>query len=246
MRGIYPALLRWVRRTTLRESPSRAVGRWGSPFFALTVFLRYLSCREHSLKHLEVVFKVGGRDVNPEPTSGTRPLVFERGEFDFSDCSAGGYPHHRCQSALSVPTPKMSKRLAAQATASTRARSSPESTLPSCASRTPPRDSQPPQDEPFHHRCQSALFVPITKMSSRFADQETAFGGDSSTPPRDCQPPHDEPSHQRCQSALSVPTAKMSSRPSSQETTSGCDVSVPPKDSHPPQDEPPHQRCHRA
>src|SRR5260370_6896873 len=98
----------------------------------------------------------------------------------------------------------MSKRLAAQATASTRARSSPEPTVPSCASKTPPRDSQPPQDEPSHHRCQIALLVPATKMSSRFAAQATTLGGDSKTPPHRHHPRLNSPPPQRSHTPLSL------------------------------------------
>src|SRR5437588_657361 len=57
---------------------------------------------------------------------------------------------------------------------------------------TPPRDSQPPQREPSHQRCQSARSVPTTKMSRRLAPHETTVGAAllGSTPPSDSQPPH--------------------------------------------------------
>src|SRR6516162_4178756 len=81
----------------------------------------------------------------------------------------------------------MSKRLAAQATASIAAR---ESLGPlSGDSKTPPNDSQLPQDAPSHQRCHSALSVPTTKMSSRFGAQATTRGEDSSTPESDSEPP---------------------------------------------------------
>ena len=54
---------------------------------------------------------------------------------------------------------------------------------------TPPRDSQPLQAEPFHHLCQSALSVPRTNTSRRFAAQDDTVGSEVSTPPReDSQP----------------------------------------------------------
>src|ERR1700682_3718048 len=95
----------------------------------------------------------------------------------------------------------MSNLLTAQAAASSAAG---ESRGPSSGdSRIPPRDSQPPQDEPSHHRCQSALSVPTTKMSSRLGAQATTRGGASKRPLWHPQPP------QRAESSngktLSVP-----------------------------------------
>src|SRR5215467_5853160 len=54
------------------------------------------------------------------------------------------YPNFLRYTALSVPTTKRSNRLAAQETASTG------------DTTRPPRDSQPPQLAPFHHRCHTA------------------------------------------------------------------------------------------
>src|SRR5207302_123008 len=97
----------------------------------------------------------------------------------------------------------------------------------------PPRDSQPPQLDPSHQRCQSAWSVPRAKTSSRSVSQATAEGTQTSTPPRDSQPPQLDPSHQRCQSPLSAPMAKTSSRFGPQDTATGGDSSTPPRDSQP-------------
>ena len=67
--------------------------------------------------------------------------------------------HHKCQQALSVPTVKISMRLADQ------------QTQLNDDSQIPPLDSHPPQALPSHHLCQQALSVPTTKRSRRFAPQ---------------------------------------------------------------------------
>src|SRR5215470_9171248 len=85
--------------------------------------------------------------------------------------------HHRCHSALSVPTPKMSSRFGPHATAR------------GGEVRIPPSDSQPPHCAPSHHRCHSALSVPTAKTSSRFGPHVATLGGEITMPPSDSQPP---------------------------------------------------------
>ena len=52
-----------------------------------------------------------------------------------------------------------------------------------------------PQFAPSHHRCQTALSMPIPKMSRRFGPQATAWGGDVRMPPSDSSPPQFAPSY---------------------------------------------------
>src|SRR5258706_107262 len=99
------------------------------------------------------------------------------------------YPNFWRHTALSVPITNRSIRLAAHDTG-----------LPG-EKTTPPRDSHPPQLDPFHHRCQTALSPPRAKISKRFGPQETAVGGEVRRPPRDSHPPQLEPFHHLCQSA---------------------------------------------
>ncbi len=113
---------------------------------------------------------------------------------------------------------------------------------------TPPRLSQPPQVEPFHHLCHIALSVPCTKMSMRPTPQDTTAGASAvgKTPPRDFHPLQVEPFHHLCHIALSVPRTKTSMRLGPQDTAEGVEVRTPPRDSQPLQVEPFHHLCHRA
>src|SRR5579862_4434119 len=94
--------------------------------------------------------------------------------------------HHLCQSALSVPFTKISRRLGPQEAAA-----GPEV-------RIPPRLSQLCQEKPSHHLCQSALSVPRTKTSMRLNPQETAAGPELRIPPRLSQLCQEKPSHHLC------------------------------------------------